>query len=79
MSRSRELKVLLTSGYFDLATPFSAAEWTIDHMRLDPSLSGNVRMTRYEAAHMMYLHPPSRDRLAAELRALVGALPVPEG
>lgn len=79
MSRSRQLKVLLASGYFDLATPFAAAEWTLDHMGLDPSLSGNVRMTRYEAGHMMYIHPPSRDRLAAELRALVGASPIPAG
>ena len=79
MSRSRRLKVLLASGYFDLATPFAAAEWTLDHMGLDPSLSGNVRMTRYEAGHMIYIHPPSRDRLAAELRALVGASPIPAG
>lgn len=73
MSRNRDLKVLLASGYFDLATPFAAAEWTLDHMGLDPSLAANVRTTRYEAGHMMYIHPPSRDLLAEELRALVCA------
>jgi carboxypeptidase C (cathepsin A) len=71
MSRDRGLRVMLASGYFDLATPFAAAEWTLDHMGLDPSLAGNVRTARYEAGHMMYIHPPSRDRLAQELRALV--------
>jgi carboxypeptidase C (cathepsin A) len=71
MSWNRDLRVLLASGYYDMATPFAAAEWTLDHMGLDPSLAGNVRRTRYEAGHMMYIHPPSRDRLAAELRALV--------
>jgi carboxypeptidase C (cathepsin A) len=65
------LRVLLASGYYDMATPFAAAEWTFDHMALDPSRAGNVRMTRYEAGHMMYIHPPSRDRLAQELRTLV--------
>jgi carboxypeptidase C (cathepsin A) len=76
MSWNRDLRVLLASGYFDMATPFAAAEWTFDHMGLDPSLAGNVRATRYEAGHMMYIHPPSRDRLARELRALVtGAAP----
>jgi carboxypeptidase C (cathepsin A) len=73
MSRNRDLKVLLASGYYDMATTFAAAEWTLDHMRIDPSLRGNVRKTRYEAGHMMYIHPPSRERLAEELRALVRA------
>ncbi|HXM56474.1 MAG TPA: peptidase S10, partial [Candidatus Dormibacteraeota bacterium] len=71
MSWDRELRVLLASGYYDMATPFAAAEWTLDHMGLDPSLAGNVRRTRYEAGHMMYVHPPSRAVLASELRALV--------
>jgi carboxypeptidase C (cathepsin A) len=71
MSWNREMRVLLASGYYDMATPFAAAEWTFDHMGLDPSLAGNVRMIRYEAGHMMYIHPQSRDRLAGELRALV--------
>ncbi|HYW27853.1 MAG TPA: peptidase S10, partial [Terriglobales bacterium] len=71
MSWNRDLRVLLASGCYDMATPFAAAEWTFDHMGLDPTLAGNVRMTRYEAGHMMYINPPSRDRLARELRALV--------
>jgi len=71
MSWDRGLRVLLASGYYDMATPFAAAEWTLDHMGLDPSLAGNIRMTRYEAGHMMYVHEESRDRLAAELRGLV--------
>jgi carboxypeptidase C (cathepsin A) len=71
MSRNRGLRVLLASGYYDVATPFAAAEWTLDHMGLDPGLAGNVRTTRYEAGHMMYIHPPSRERLARELRNLV--------
>jgi carboxypeptidase C (cathepsin A) len=71
MSRNPRLRVLLASGYFDLATPFAAAEWTLDHMGLDPSLAVNVRTERYEAGHMMYIHPPSRDHLAAALRHLV--------
>jgi carboxypeptidase C (cathepsin A) len=71
MSRNPGLEVLLASGYFDLATPFAAAEWTIDHMGLDPSLTDHVRAVRYEAGHMMYLHPPSRRELGEELRQLV--------
>ncbi len=71
MSRNPRLRVLLASGYFDLATPFAAAEWTLEHMGLDPALAGNVRRERYEAGHMMYIEPRSRERLAADLRRLV--------
>jgi carboxypeptidase C (cathepsin A) len=71
MSHNPGLRVLLASGYYDLATPFAAAEWTLEHMELDPSLAANVRTERFEAGHMMYIHPPSRDRLAASLRRLV--------
>lgn len=78
MSWNRDMRVLLASGYYDMATPFAAAEWTLDHMGLDPSLAANVRTTRYEAGHMMYIHPPSRDRLAAELRALVTGTAPPD-
>ena len=75
MSWDRGLRVLLASGYYDMATPFAAAEWTLDHMGLDPSLAGNVRTTRYEAGHMMYIHHESRGRLAGELRRLVTGAP----
>src|SRR5215471_980450 len=71
MSWDRRMRVLLASGYYDMATAFAAAEWTLDHMGLDPSLAGNIRMTRYEAGHMMYVHEESRARLAGELRDLV--------
>jgi carboxypeptidase C (cathepsin A) len=67
MSKNRNLMVFLASGYFDLATPYFAAEWTLDHMGLDPSLQGNITTSRYEAGHMMYVHEPSirdlRERL----------------
>jgi carboxypeptidase C (cathepsin A) len=75
MSMNRGLRVLLASGYYDVATPFAAAEWTLDHMALDPTLAGNVRKTRFEAGHMMYIHEPSRSLLAAELRSLVRGWP----
>lgn len=63
------LKVLVANGYFDLATPFFAAEYVVDHLGVDPRLAGNVELTWYEAGHMMYLHAPSRAKLRADLVA----------
>jgi len=53
------LKVLVASGVFDLATPYLATDYTLDHLGLDPELRSNVRVHTYEAGHMMYIHGPS--------------------
>ncbi len=61
------LKVFVANGYFDLATPFLATEYTFDHLGLDPSLRANVSMAYYEAGHMMYVHKPSLAKLQKDL------------
>lgn len=71
MSRSRGTKVLVANGYYDLATPHFATEYTFSHMGLDPEVRRNVRMEYYEAGHMMYVHDESLQDLAADLRELV--------
>lgn len=69
MSVNRSLKVFLGSGLYDLATPYLAAEWTFDQMRLDAEVAGNITMKRYEAGHMMYVHEPSLRQLKRDLAA----------
>jgi carboxypeptidase C (cathepsin A) len=61
------LKVFVANGYFDLATPYFATQYTFNLMSLDPSLLDNVRMGYYEAGHMMYIHIPSLEKLKGEL------------
>jgi len=73
MSRSKTTQVFVANGYYDLATPHFATEYTFSHMGLDPEVSGNVRMEYYEAGHMMYVHEPSLVALAAHLREFVTA------
>jgi carboxypeptidase C (cathepsin A) len=67
ISRNRAMNVFLGSGYYDLATPFAAAEWTLDHMGLDPSLRDNLVTKRYDAGHMMYIHEPSIRQMRKDL------------
>lgn len=61
--KNPHLKVLFASGYFDLATPYFATHYTINHLNLSPELRGNLRETRYQGGHMMYHHGESQDRL----------------
>src|SRR5437588_3103920 len=59
MSRNPYLKLWVCCGYYDLATPYYAAERTLHAMQLDPSIRDNMRVTFYEAGHMIYINHPS--------------------
>jgi carboxypeptidase C (cathepsin A) len=61
--------VFVGAGYYDFATPFFAAEYTIDHLQLDPALRKNVTLEHYEAGHMMYIHKPSLLKLTGDVTA----------
>ncbi len=71
MSRNPHLRVLFANGYYDLATPYFATEYTVNHLQLDPSLVDNIDMTYYEAGHMMYVHMESLAQLAQDMRDFV--------
>ncbi len=65
------MRVLVAQGYYDLATPFQAAYYSLAHMGLDPALRDNVTITEYEAGHMMYVHEPSLAKLQADAAAFI--------
>ena len=61
------LKVIVCNGYFDLATPFLATEYTFNHIALPVEQQANIKMTYYHAGHMMYLHQASLKILSVDL------------
>src|SRR5256886_11442359 len=67
MTQNPFLHVFVAKGYYDLATPFFAADYTFDHLSLDPTLPGHLSGAYYEAGHMMYVHPPSLAKLKADI------------
>ena len=71
MTKNQHLKVFVACGYYDLATPFVASEYTVDHMGLDPSLRNNIEFKYYPAGHMMYIHKPSLEQLRNDLAAFL--------
>ncbi len=76
MAINPHLKVFVANGYFDLATPYFATEYTFNHLSLDPTLQPNISMGYYEAGHMMYVHEPSLAKLKDDLAAFIqSALP----
>ena len=71
MTTNPKLKVHVANGYYDLATPFFATEYTFSHLGLDPELQKNVEMSFYEAGHMMYIHRPSLEQQRRELEGFL--------
>jgi carboxypeptidase C (cathepsin A) len=67
MSENPFLRIYVASGYYDLATPYFATEYTFAHLGLHPDLRKNIRFGYYEAGHMMYIHLPSLAKLRDEL------------
>ena len=65
-ARNPFMRVLVAQGWYDLATPFQAAYYSLAHMGLDRELRDNVTIAEYEAGHMMYLHQPSLAKLKAD-------------
>ena len=61
------MKLYVASGYFDLATPYFATEYTLTHLGLDPKVRGNIRTGEYEAGHMVYIESKSLEKLKREV------------
>ena len=70
-AKNPHMRLFVASGYYDLATPYFAADYTLRHMALDPSLRGNVTTTFYEAGHMMYIDQTSLAQLKRDAAAFV--------
>jgi len=68
MIQNAQLQVQVENGYFDMATPFFATEYTMDHLLLPADAQSRIRLQYYNAGHMMYLH----EEDLADLKGNVG-------
>ena len=71
MTQNQFLRVFVAKGYYDCATPFFAAEYTLNHLGLDASLRSHITGQYYEAGHMMYVHQPSLAKLKQDVAAFM--------
>jgi carboxypeptidase C (cathepsin A) len=71
MARNPFMKIYVGQGYYDAATPYFAAWYTLDHMGLSPELRANIRRHEYESGHMYYIHVDSLRRLKQDIAAFL--------
>jgi carboxypeptidase C (cathepsin A) len=67
MIKNPYMKILVMEGYYDLATPFAAANWTMDHLDLDAKFRQNVSYATYGAGHMVYIDRAEHDKMKKDL------------
>ena len=65
------LKVQVENGIYDLATPFFATEFTMEHLGLPEKLQKNIKLQYYDAGHMMYVRDEDLVKLKANLGAFI--------
>lgn len=71
MVKNPNLEVLVLNGYYDLATPFMGAEYTMDHLEIPSELEKNISMKYYKAGHMMYIHKPSLQKFHDDVEQFI--------
>jgi len=63
--------VIFVSTILNFETPLFAAEYSLNHPRLDPSVRNRITRGYFEAGHMMYIHLPSLARLSRDKAGFV--------
>jgi len=73
MKQNPNLKVLLTGGYFDLATPYYEGWYEMHHLQIPPGLQNNIQYAYFQSGHMVYAHEQSlkdiHDKVAQFIRS----------
>ncbi|HOA72964.1 MAG TPA: peptidase S10 [Phycisphaerae bacterium] len=70
MAKNPALKVMFASAYHDLATPFFATWYTVNHLDIGP-LRDNIVERIYPGGHMMYHAASSRIRLQQDVAQFI--------
>jgi carboxypeptidase C (cathepsin A) len=79
MAKNPYMKVMIAAGYYDLATPYFAVEYTFNHMGLHPEMHKNISWEFYQAGHMLYIDSDSHAKLKHDFgEFLSSALPKAE-
>lgn len=71
LAKNPHLRVLFACGYYDLATPYTAAEYTAAHLGIDPQYRKNLSFTYYPSGHMMYIEQASLTQLKQDAAAFL--------
>jgi carboxypeptidase C (cathepsin A) len=70
-SKNPDMKLFVASGYYDLATPYFATDYTLAHLGLEPAERARVTTRQYQAGHMMYIDEAELAKLKRDVSAFI--------
>jgi carboxypeptidase C (cathepsin A) len=65
------LRLYVAMGYYDMATPYFAVEYTLGQLRVAPEVRSNITTDYFAAGHMMYIDDASAAKLRAGIRKFI--------
>ena len=68
MRQNSQLRVFNAQGWYDFATPFFGAEYSLNRIGIPQD---RVEFHYYDAGHMMYIRDEDRAKLSADIRAFI--------
>ncbi|MGH8287896.1 MAG: S10 family peptidase [Steroidobacteraceae bacterium] len=71
MSNDPAMQLMMNNGYYDTATPFFGAVYSVDHMGLPPPLDKNIHWYYYPVGHMLYLNPAVLPKVDGNIDAFI--------
>ena len=69
LQKNPHMKVLFACGYYDLACPYFAQRFTVNHMDLRPDQASRLSFQFYPAGHMLYVERGSREKFKRDVDA----------
>lgn len=69
LTKNPNLRLFSANGDYDLATPFFATEYTLNHLGLEPSIQSHIHYGFYQSGHMIYINADARHALRRDLDA----------
>ena len=80
MVRNPYMRVMVVGGYYDLATPYYAVQYTFSHMGLHPEMRSRISWNMYQAGHMLYIDSDAHAKLKRDVADfMANSLPKSEG
>ncbi len=70
MRQNSQLRLFNAQGYYDFATPFFGAEYSLKRTGIPQD---RITWRYYDAGHMMYIRDDDRAKLSADIRAFIRA------
>ena len=71
MNNDPGMRLMMNNGYYDMATPFFATQFTIAHMGLSAQRTRAVQWFYYPVGHMLYVNPRALPALARNIDAFI--------